>query len=530
MLSRTVVRHRHDPRQRGQRRRWLALLALLLVSAYAAHRSWNAEPQMHLGEWSDQDLRRLVGNLALPPEVLAQKVVPDETMRLARLGQALFADPRLGAGGQRACASCHDPRQGFYPALDPTAGPGKDGSAPSAPDSAIRTLGAVPPLTGALLAARLSATRAWFGSDGRYDSLAAQAVGALADHRQMASSRLRAALVVQMHYAGPYQEAFGPLPAGLPGGEPRDAQPKPTEFRLPTPLAASALATLGGHSVLNELLDSAQKAHHAPVIELSHRASQVYEPPPAAWTQAWDSLPVASQEAVNAVTANTARAIAAYEQSLQILPSPFDRFAQLLGQGQAPAAAFDAGFGAEELKGLKLFAGRGQCMDCHGGPAFSDGEYHNVGAPSRHQAGGPIEFGRAAAIIQAQDDPFNCRGAWLAGVAAPAALEQGPPLPPCWALSSPMARPSPALLGAYRTPSLRGAASRRGFYHFGLASALLDAVEHNEDLPGNADTGQRDPALRSIGFTTRERQAIAAFITALRTPLVDAGAALAAKP
>lgn len=62
-------------------------------------------------------------------------------------------------------------------------------------------------------------------------------------------------------------------------------------------------------------------------------------------------------------------ALAAYVRSLV---SPRSRF-------DAWVAGDDAALGAEELRGLGIFVGKGGCVSCHGGWRFTDDGFHDIG-------------------------------------------------------------------------------------------------------------------------------------------------------
>ena len=81
--------------------------------------------------------------------------------------------------------------------------------------------------------------------------------------------------------------------------------------------------------------------------------------------------------ASEAVTAeHLAQAIAAFERSLVTPRSAFDRFQQ------GDASALDA----RQQRGLRLFQDAG-CVQCHGGPMFSDFKLHFIGVPDSAPAG-----------------------------------------------------------------------------------------------------------------------------------------------
>src|SRR5581483_7160930 len=68
--------------------------------------------------------------------------------------------------------------------------------------------------------------------------------------------------------------------------------------------------------------------------------------------------------------ANLAKALAGFERVLLRGDSPVDRFRQ---RGQRTAMT------EPELHGLWLYESKGQCWKCHGGPNFTDEDYHNTG-------------------------------------------------------------------------------------------------------------------------------------------------------
>jgi len=89
--------------------------------------------------------------------------------------------------------------------------------------------------------------------------------------------------------------------------------------------------------------------------------------------------------------ANIARALAAYERTLVSPPTRFDKW----------VAGEDAALSASELNGLRIFAGKGQCINCHTGFAFTDHNFYDIGLPSEDK-------GRGAEIdLRAADYAFK---------------------------------------------------------------------------------------------------------------------------
>ena len=102
----------------------------------------------------------------------------------------------------------------------------------------------------------------------------------------------------------------------------------------------------------------------------------------------WNGLAAADREVVNRVLANYGKAMEAYLRKLVSRDAPFDRWVA----GHSRAISDDA------KKGLKLFIGKAQCIQCHYTPLFSDDDFHVTGlkidtALSPHAD--PNEIGRA---------------------------------------------------------------------------------------------------------------------------------------
>lgn len=145
-------------------------------------------------EWTPAEragLRSLwIQNLPpLPPDP-SNSVADDPAA--ARLGQALYFDPRFSADGQVACASCHQPAQAF-----------SDGKVKSEGQGA--TLRHAPSILG-------SAYSPWFFWDGRSDSQWAQALGPLEAATEHGGDRLAYAHLIADAYAEDYLAIFGALP------------------------------------------------------------------------------------------------------------------------------------------------------------------------------------------------------------------------------------------------------------------------------------------------------------------------------
>ncbi len=70
--------------------------------------------------------------------------------------------------------------------------------------------------------------------------------------------------------------------------------------------------------------------------------------------------------------AGIGRAIAAFERTIIVDDTPFDRYMAGDKAAMIPAA----------VRGMKLFEGKANCIACHDGPNFTDNSFHNIGLKS----------------------------------------------------------------------------------------------------------------------------------------------------
>jgi cytochrome c peroxidase len=156
---------------------------------------------------------------------------------------------------------------------------------------------------------------------------------------------------------------------------------------------------------------------------------------------------------------NVGKALAAFVETLVSARTPFDDFRDAVARGDAVGAA---AYPLSALRGLKLFVGRAGCVSCHGGPNFSDGDFH----PGVNGAASATDSGRLGDARALKASAFNLTGAANddatrrnAGATRRLTVHDG-------------------LSGRYRTPSLRNAAVTAPYFHDGQAERLTDAVQH----------------------------------------------------
>jgi len=184
------------------------------------------------------------------------------------------------------------------------------------------------------------------------------------------------------------------------------------------------------------------------------------------WDAAWNTMTVEDRQMVNTTFANIGKVIGAYERLMVPGPSRFDAYSTAILAGDQEKA--NALFSNDEVKGLRLFMGKGRCMECHNGPMFTNFEFHNTGILS--YPGDLPDRGRVDGLRQVRSNPFNCLGSYS---------DAGPGQ--CQELT--YAREGVELIGALKTPSLRNLGNTQPYMHKGQIKTLKEAVQHYNDAP-----------------------------------------------
>jgi cytochrome c peroxidase len=211
---------------------------------------------------------------------------------------------------------------------------------------------------------------------------------------------------------------------------------------------------------------------------------------------AWARMAPVDQVVVNRVYANFGKTVAAYERTLQVHPSRFDDYLAGLFGRPGPHARLSP----DEVAGLRLFVGKGQCSNCHNGPLVTNHGFANTGVPARQDL--PRDLGRAAGVRAAIADPFNCKGAYSDAATSCEELEF-------------VVVDSPAQVRAYKVPSLRGVAQRAPYMHAGQFASLEQVVDHYSRAPRAPDGTSEIKPLR---LDADERRQIVAFLHTLDEP------------
>ncbi|MBI4503362.1 MAG: c-type cytochrome [Gemmatimonadetes bacterium] len=151
-----------------------------------------------------------------------------------------------------------------------------------------------------------------------------------------------------------------------------------------------------------------------------------------------------------------AQALASYVRSLRAGNAPVDRY--LFGDSTALTG--------EARAGMRLFAGKANCIACHAGPNFTDERFHNTGV-----TWGSADLGRYGVTGREEDK------------------------------------------GKFKTPSLRNVALTAPYMHDGTLATLEQVVDFYDR--GAGPNPHLDEEIKPLNLTPQERHRLLAFLGSL---------------
>lgn len=208
----------------------------------------------------------------------------------------------------------------------------------------------------------------------------------------------------------------------------------------------------------------------------------------------WERMAAADRQIIEQILANTGKALAAYGRRLISRDAPLDRYIAGEHDALSPGAK----------RGLRLFIGKAACIDCHAGPTFSDGKFHNTGVP---QTAAPtaarIDNGRFDDLARTLGNTFNGAGPYSddaeAGALKLAGLEV-----------------TDDLKGRFYTKGLRHIAETGPYMHNGSLATLEDVVRfYNAGGAHVGFAGDKDPAMVPLLLTPEEEADLVEFLESL---------------
>lgn len=206
----------------------------------------------------------------------------------------------------------------------------------------------------------------------------------------------------------------------------------------------------------------------------------------------------ADTESLNRFLSNLGKTFEAYQRHIISTDAPFDKFVAKLRKGATPEST---GLNEAARRGLKLFVGRGNCILCHTGPNFSDGEFHNIGLTKHPDL--RKDSGRFEGVRLVKEDPFNGTGLFSDDRSAETNIK----------LRYIVVKMNN--LSEFKTPSLRHVALTAPYMHDGRFATLREVLDHYSELPDDPPLGHREESLVPLKLSGHEKDDLEAFLKTL---------------
>lgn len=200
----------------------------------------------------------------------------------------------------------------------------------------------------------------------------------------------------------------------------------------------------------------------------------------------------------SALAVDAAKALAAFQETLSGGRSPFDDFREALARGDRDAASH---LTPAARRGARLFIGRGNCALCHMGPAFTNGEFHDIGVPFFTPSG--ADMGRFGGIRELRASPYSLLGIHNDDPAKAAGT------------ATRHVDPQHRDFGEFRVPTLRDVARTAPYMHNGSLATLRDVVRHYSRFDPDRLHADGEAILKPLALADAEIDDLVAFLESL---------------
>lgn len=194
------------------------------------------------------------------------------------------------------------------------------------------------------------------------------------------------------------------------------------------------------------------------------------------------------------------RAVAAFERTMVQKDTPLDKY--LAGDKQA--------LSEEQIRGMKLFNGKANCIECHNGALATDQKYYNIGVPP---AGRWEEDGLAQITFRYEQYAKGTTQEMYRKVKDDAGLYYR--------------TKEKSDMGKFRTPSLRYAKYTAPYMHNGAFWDFTEVVEFynagggsNEFTDGTMGKN-KTKLIKPLGLSEQEVEDLVAFLDAFNGPEIE---------
>ena len=191
---------------------------------------------------------------------------------------------------------------------------------------------------------------------------------------------------------------------------------------------------------------------------------------------------------------NTWKAMAAFERTLIHNNTPFDKY--MRGDKKA--------LSAQQVRGLDLFQGKANCIECHNGPLLTDEKYYNLGIPRAPEW---LENGMAQVTFRYEQYAKGVTEKLYRKIKDDAGLYYR--------------TKEKSDMGKFRTAPLRYTAYTAPFMHAGAFFDFDEVIDfYNEGGGSNEFTDgtlakNKTKLLKPLGLSDQEKEDLAAFLESL---------------
>ncbi len=209
--------------------------------------------------------------------------------------------------------------------------------------------------------------------------------------------------------------------------------------------------------------------------------------------------PAAEVKDDEALLVDVGKALAAFQETLVAARTGFDEFRDALARGDRAAAAR---YSIPAQRGLKIFIGKGNCVNCHTGPRFTNGEFHSTGV-SFFAGKARVDPGRYEGIKELKASPFNLLGAYNDDPARTTAV------------ATQHVDLVQRNFGEFKVPSLRNAALTGPYMHNGQIGTLREVVRYYSELNVDRLHADGEQLLKPLKLSAQETDDLIVFVESL---------------
>jgi len=232
--------------------------------------------------------------------------------------------------------------------------------------------------------------------------------------------------------------------------------------------------------------------------DFAHVAARVRKDPQlrAGYVTAFGRDPPEDDEVV---AVDASKALAAYLETLATGRTQFDEFRDALARGDRDAAAK---YPLLAQRGLAIFVGSGNCTACHGGPRFTNGEFHDVGIPFFAEPG-RVDPGRHGGIGKLSVSRYNLLGPFNDDASRATAT------------STRHVALDHRNYGEFKVPSLRNVARTAPYMHNGSLATLREVVRHYSNLDEDRLHADGEQIVKPLHLDKYDVDALEAFLNTI---------------